>query len=160
VFPPQIYKNSSIFKFHTIYSRYKLKGVQAEEREDIAIVPQRLKALGVTYLSEWDVLAFLYRHAASLCTATQIATLVGYDKAEVGAALNRLESLGLIERSRMSQGIRIYQFFEPVEPARHSTLIELMNMSQDRAGRLLLLKHLKFHRHESRRNRDSGLRLA
>jgi DNA-binding MarR family transcriptional regulator len=132
----------------------------ADEREDVPAVPARLKALGVIYLSEWDVLTFLHRHAASLCTATQIATLVGYDKAEIGAALNRLEALGLIERSRISQGIRIYQFFEPAERARRSALIELMNLAQNRTGRLLLQKNLKSSRHESRRTRDSGLRLA
>jgi DNA-binding MarR family transcriptional regulator len=131
-----------------------------EEREDAVAVPQRLKALGVTQLSEWDVLSFLYRHASSLCTATQIASLIGYDKVEIGATLNRLEALGLIERSRMSQGIRIYQFLEPAEPGRRSSLIELMNLAQDRAGRLLLLKHLKSPRHETRRTRDRGLRLA
>ena len=131
-----------------------------EEREDVTGVPQRLKTLGVTHLSEWDVLTFLSRHAASLCTASQIATLVGYDKAEIGAALNRLETLGLIERSRISQGIRIYQFLEPAEPGRRSCLTELMNLAQNRAGRLLLQRHLKSSRHELRSTRDSGLRLA
>jgi hypothetical protein len=132
----------------------------ADEREDVLDVPTRLKTLGVTYLSEWDVLTFLYRHAASLCTATQIATLVGYDKAEIGAALNRLETLGLIQRSRISQGIRIHQFLEPAEPAPRAFLIELMNLAQNRAGQLLLQKHLKSSRHENRRTWDSGLRLA
>jgi DNA-binding MarR family transcriptional regulator len=132
----------------------------ADEQEELQAVSLRLKALGVTYLSEWDVLTFLYRHAASLCTATQIATLVGYDKAEIGAALNRLETLGLIQRSRISQGIRIYQFLEPAELARRSSLTELMNLAQNRTGRLLLQKNLKSSRHEPRRTRDSGLRLA
>jgi len=132
----------------------------AEEGEDELGVSQRLKALGLTQLSEWDVLTFVYRHASSLCTATQIAALIGYDKVEIGAALNRLEALGLIERSRMSQGIRIYQFLEPAEPGRRSSLIELKNLAQHRAGRLLLLKHLKSPRHEPRRTRDKGLRLA
>jgi DNA-binding MarR family transcriptional regulator len=131
-----------------------------DEQEELPGVLLRLKTLGVTYLSEWDVLTFLYRHAASLCTATQIATLVGYDKAEIGAALNRLETLGLIERSRISQGIRIYQFLDPAESARRSALTELMNLAQDRAGRLLLQKHLKSFRQEPRHTRDSGLRLA
>ena len=131
----------------------------AEEQED-ALIPHRLKALGVTHLSEWDVLTFLYRHSASLCTATQIAALVGYDKAEIGGALNKLEALDLIKRSRISQGIRIYQFFEPTETARLHSLTELMKLAQNREGRLLLLKHLKSPRHESRRNRNSGLRLA
>jgi hypothetical protein len=132
----------------------------AEEREDVIGIPQRLKALGVIHLSEWDVLTFLYRHAASLCTATQIATLTSYDKAEIGVALNQLEALHLIERSRLSQGIRIYRFLEPSEPSRRSSLTELMGLADDRAGRLLLLKHLKSPRHQPRRTRESGLRLA
>jgi DNA-binding MarR family transcriptional regulator len=131
-----------------------------EERDEVPGISQSLKALGVTHLSEWDVLTFLYRHAASLCTATQIATLTGYDKVETGVALNKLETLDLIQRSRLSQGIRIYKFLEPTEPARRSSLIELMSLADHRAGRLLLLKHLKSSRHQSRRARESGLRLA
>jgi DNA-binding MarR family transcriptional regulator len=132
----------------------------AEARDDVPGVPQSLKALGVTHLSEWDVLTFLYRHAASLCTATQIASLTSHDKAEVGTALNKLETLDLIERSRISQGIRMYRFLESAEPGRRSALTELMNLAEDRAGRLLLLKHLKSPRHQPRRTRESGLRLA
>jgi DNA-binding MarR family transcriptional regulator len=131
----------------------------AEKSHD-ALVLERLKALGVTLISEWDTLAFLYTHASSLGTAAQIARLIGYDKAEIGIALHKLETLGLMQRSRVSQGIRIYQFAEPPEASRRSCLEELMSMAQNRTGRLLLLKHLKSPRQEPRRRRDSGLRLA
>ena len=123
-------------------------------------VLERLQALGMSLLTEWDALAFLYRHPASLCTAAQIARLIGYDKAEVGAALHNLETLGLIQRSRVSQGIRFYRFSEPQDPSRRSCLLELMSLAQNRTGRLQLLKHLENSRQEPRRRRDSGLRLA
>jgi hypothetical protein len=114
----------------------------------------------VSLLSEWDTLTFLYRHAASLGAAARIAPLIGSDKAEVGAALHRLEALGLIQRSRDSQGIRVYKFSMPPEPSRRSSLLELMSLAQNRPGRVLLLKHLKRSRQEQRRIRKSGLRLA
>jgi DNA-binding transcriptional ArsR family regulator len=120
----------------------------------------RLRTIGVTLLSEWDALVFLYRHPASLGTAAQIARLIGYDKTEIGAALNRLETLGLIRRSRDSQGIRLYRFSEPEEPSRRSSLVALMTVAQNRDGRLLLLNHLKRTSQAARRAHPSGLRLA
>lgn len=130
-----------------------------EESQDILVL-ERLQALGVATLSEWDALAFLYHHAASLGTASQIALLIGYDKAEIAAALRRLEALGLIQRSRDCQGIRLYQFSIPPEPGRHSNLLELMSLVENRPGRMLLLRHLKTARQEPRGRRDRGLRLA
>jgi DNA-binding MarR family transcriptional regulator len=63
--------------------------------------------MGISLLSEWDVLAFVYRHGASLTTADQIARLIGYESAVVSDALDRLEREKLIERSRPSQGVRL-----------------------------------------------------
>ena len=130
-----------------------------KESQDVPVL-ERLQVLGVELLTEWDVLVFLYRHAASLCTAAQIAQLIGYDKAEIAAALHKLEALGLLQRSRVSQGIRFYRFSEPPEPSRRSCLPELMNLAQNRAGRLLLLRYLKRSSPEPPRRRHGGLRLA
>jgi predicted transcriptional regulator len=133
--------------------------VAIEKSEDVLAV-ERLHVLGVADLTEWDALTFLYRHGASLCTAAQIARLIGYDKADIAAAIHRLEGLGFIQRSRVSQGIRLYRFSAPPESSRQSSLLELMNQAQNRAGRLLLLKHLKRPAFVQRRRRDGGLRLA
>jgi hypothetical protein len=124
------------------------------------LVIESLQTLGVSFLTEWDALTFVYQHATSLCTAAQIAKLIGYDKVETAAALQKLETLGLIERSRVTQGIRFYRVPAPEEPLRHGCLLELMSLTQDRAGRLLLLRHLKRSGSVPRRRRDSGLRLA
>ena len=120
---------------------------------------KHLQTLGMLLMSEWDTLAFLYTHSPSLGNATEIARLVGYDKVMIGAALQRLEVLALIERSRISQGIRLYRYAAP-DPARHESVAHLMTVTQDRSGRLLLLKHLKGSDHAVRPNRDRGLRLA
>src|ERR1700733_1493711 len=72
--------------------------VSVEASQDAAVL-DRLEVLGVEFLTEWDALVFLYHHAASLCTAAQIAHLVGYDRGEMGPALHRLETLGFIQRS-------------------------------------------------------------
>lgn len=66
-----------------------------------------LHALGVQSLCEWDVVAFLYRHPTSLVGADYIARLLGYPDEPVVAALDALESLGLVERSRVSQNVRL-----------------------------------------------------
>jgi hypothetical protein len=133
--------------------------VATDDCQDV-LVHERLQALGVALTSEWDVLVFLYDHSTSLGTAAQLGRLTGYDKAEIAAALQKLEILGLIQRSRVSQGIRLYQFSEPPEESRRSGLLELMRLSRYRAGRLQLLKHLKRNRPQARRRRDNGLRLA
>ncbi|MGA8026746.1 MAG: helix-turn-helix domain-containing protein, partial [Bryobacteraceae bacterium] len=66
--------------------------------------------MGISLLSEWDVLAFSYRHGANLTSVEHIARLLGYGKAAVRSALDKLESLGLIRRSRASQGVRMHYF--------------------------------------------------
>src|SRR5450631_4254074 len=103
----------------------------ATENSQDDLVRKHLHNLGVTLMSEWDALAFLYRHAASLATAAQLAQLIGYENTEIGAALQKLEALGLIQRSRASQGIRLYQFSSPPEPSRQSSLLALMSLAQN-----------------------------
>jgi DNA-binding MarR family transcriptional regulator len=121
--------------------------------------PRRLQALGIARLTEWDALEFLYHHPATLCSSAQIAQFIGHDKVETGAVLQKLEALGLIQRSRVSAGVRFYLFAMPSEPSRHSCLVELMSM-ENRTRRLLLLKHLKYPPHGARRRRDGGISLA
>ena len=68
-----------------------------------------LKTLGIESLCQWDMLVFLYRHQSILVSTDDIALFVGYATAEVVAVLDSLESSGLVERSRVSQGVRLYQ---------------------------------------------------
>jgi DNA-binding transcriptional MocR family regulator len=88
----------------------------APEKSAELLARERLATLGVSLRSEWDVLSFLYRHDTSLTSAAQIAHLLGHDKAAVHAALDRLESMRLIERSRGSQGVRLYRSSVPADP--------------------------------------------
>jgi hypothetical protein len=120
------------------------------EEADGVHVHEHLKALGISHVSEWDALAFLYRHGTSLIGAAQIAHLLGGNQGVVTAALNRLNSLGLLQRSRGSRGIRLYRFSAPIDPSCYSCFLELMRLSDKRTGRLLLLKHL--HRGSSHRS--------
>jgi len=115
-----------------------------EENPQDAQVEGWLKALGVESLSQWDVLAFLCRHLTSLVSAEHIARLLGYETAAVVAVLDSLESLGLVDRSRVDQGVRLYQFATPEDTGRGDTLGRLMTIADSRAGRLLLTK--KFRR--------------
>ena len=81
----------------------------AQDNEPDVQVEGWLKTLGIASLCQWDVLVFLYRHQSSLVSAEHIARFLGYATTEVVAALDSLESSGLLERSRVSQGVRLYQ---------------------------------------------------
>jgi hypothetical protein len=102
-----------------------------------------LKGLGVESLPQWDVLVFLRRHLASLASAEHIARLLGYETGIVVDALDNLESLSLVDRSRVDQGVRLYQFAAPGDPGRGDTLGRLMTIADSRAGRLLLTRKLR-----------------
>ena len=96
---------------------------------------------------EWDVLTFVYRHQASLANAEQIARMLGYPSTVVGDALDHLESLKLIRRSRASQGVRLYQFVSSeADSPSQSCFQQLITLTENPAGRLLLIKKLRQHR--------------
>ena len=84
--------------------------MEAEKIADL-VVSERLETLGVSQLGQWDVLMFLYRHGTSLTSAAQIGRLLGNDKSAVGAALDRLESLGLIRALPRIAGRQIVPHF-------------------------------------------------
>ena len=115
-----------------------------------------LDSMGVSLLSEWDVLAFVYRHAASLASIDQIASLIGYESTVVRAALDRLQSLNLIERSRLSEGVRFYRMLALADAARQRRLEEIVKLSETRVGRLLLAKTIEARRFESGREGQSN----
>ena len=108
-----------------------------------AVVEGSLKTLGIESLCQWDVLVFLCRHLASLVSAEHIARLLGYETGAVVAALDGLESLGLVDRSRVDQGVRLYQFAAPEDTGRGDTLGRLLTLADSRDGRLLLTKKLR-----------------
>jgi hypothetical protein len=119
-----------------------------------------LESLEIGLLCDWDTLAFLYRHGASLASAEQIARLLGHPKGAIGAALEKLESGGLIERSRGSQGMRLYRFVVPAEPGRHSSFQQLIGLAASRSGRLSLVKELGRCAQKKRMRVQEGLHLA
>ena len=101
-----------------------------------------LRTLGVECLCQWDVLVFLYRHLSCLVSGEHIARLLGYPTAEVVSALDALEPLGLVERSRVDQGVRLYQFTVPPDSPRGDALGRLLTAAESREGRLLLAQKL------------------
>ena len=101
-----------------------------------------LKTLGIESLCQWDVLVFLHRHQYGLVSGEQIARFLGYATAEVVAALDSVESSGLVERSRVSQGVRLYQLTAPADPTRSDALERLMTLADSHTVRLLLARRL------------------
>ena len=67
-----------------------------------------LEGVAISLLSEWDVLAFVYRHGVSLLSISHIGCRIGYESTEVASALDRFEHVKLIERSRESPGVSFY----------------------------------------------------
>ena len=110
-------------------------------------IQECLTRLGIASPVEWDVLAFVYRHQASLTNADQIARMLGYPSTVVADALDHMESSKLIRRSRASQGVRLYQFgsFE-ADPESHGYFQQLITLAENPAGRLVLIKKLRQHR--------------
>ena len=104
------------------------------------------KTLGIESLCQWDVLVFLYRHQPSLVSAEHIARFLGYATAEVVAALDSLESSGLVERSRAFQEVRLYQVTASAGPARRDALEGLMTLADSHTVRLLLARRLRGQR--------------
>ena len=106
-----------------------------------------LKDLGIDCLCEWDVLVFLYRHQTTLVGTDHLASLLGYDTEPVVAALDVLEALNLLERSRLSKGARLYQFKVPptnsagTPSPRGAAFERLLALTAHRAGRLVLAEH-------------------
>jgi len=100
-----------------------------------------LKTLGIETLCQWDVLVFLDRHPSSLVSTQDVAHFLGYATADVVAALDSVESSGLVERSRVSQEeVRLYQLTAPADPTRRDALERLMTLADSRTVRLLLAR--------------------
>jgi hypothetical protein len=102
-----------------------------------------LKTLGIESLCQWDVLVFLHRHQSTLVSAEHFARLLGDATVEVVAALDSLESSGLVQPSRVSQGVRWYHLAAPADPARHDALGRLMTLAESHTVRLLLGRRLR-----------------
>ena len=106
-------------------------------------VVKLLDILGIVNFAQWDVLAFIYSHGTNIASAEYIARLLGYTKAAVGAALDSLTAAGLVQRSRNSNGVRIYKFARLPDEMRQRSLDELLEIAHGREGRLMLIKHLR-----------------
>ena len=102
-----------------------------------------LKTLGIESLCRWDVLVFLYRHQPTLVRVEYIARLLGDATAEVVAALDSLESSGLVQPSRVFQGVRFYQLTAPADPTHRDALVRLMTLADSHTVRLLLGRRLR-----------------
>jgi DNA-binding MarR family transcriptional regulator len=105
-------------------------------------VREWLTSIGLTEICQWDVLVFLQRHRDALVTPELISRLIGYRPALITIALDHLESLGLVERSRLSQGARLYQLLE-LDGARGRDFRELRALADSRTGRLTMMKELR-----------------
>jgi hypothetical protein len=107
------------------------------------LIERCLKALNISHLSEWDVLMFLNRHATSLASVAHISDLLGYEKVVIAKALTKLESDGLVRRSRASNGVRYYEPTVNLDPDRESCFHQVIDPAKIRSTRLVLAKKLR-----------------
>jgi MarR family len=106
-------------------------------------IQECLTRLGIGSPVEWDVLAFVYRHQASLTNADQIGRMLGYPSTVVADALDHMEALKLMRRSRASQGVRLYRFGSEADLPSHNCFQQLITLTETPAGRLVLIKRLR-----------------
>jgi DNA-binding MarR family transcriptional regulator len=102
-----------------------------------------MSTLGVVSLCQWHALSFLSRHQTTLLDAEYLACLLGYATEPVVAALDALESLQLVERSRLSQGARLYTLVVSSVGERAEAFAQLQALAGHRTGRLLVYKQLR-----------------
>jgi hypothetical protein len=107
-----------------------------------SLIEEWLSLLGIQSLCQWEVFVFLYHQRVSLVSVEQIASLVRHPTETVVAALSRLETLKLVECSRVQSGVRFYQFTVTPDTSRLVALDHLLGLVESRAGRLALAKAL------------------
>jgi biotin operon repressor len=127
-----------------------------DQAPDLSAVEHWLVTARIASRHHWDMLVFLYRHQTSLVSAEHIARLLGYTTGEVVAALEYLEALGLVARSRVSQGVRLYQFTAPADTPSGDACHRLMRVADSRAVRLFLAKRWR----QGSRRPDTNTRAA
>ena len=105
-----------------------------------------LSTLGVTSLCQWDVLVFLYRHQTTLLGAADLARLLGYPSDSIVVALDVLEALAFVMRSRVFQGARLYQFSVPLDSPGGEAFARLQALADHRPGRVRVAQQLRLDR--------------
>jgi DNA-binding MarR family transcriptional regulator len=105
-----------------------------------------LSTLGVTSLCQWDVLVFLYRHQTTLLGVVDLARLLGYPSDSIVVALDVLEALSFVVRSRVSQGARLYQFSVSLDSPSGEAFTRLQALADHRPGRIRVAQQLRLDR--------------
>ena len=129
----------------------------ARDNEPDVRIEGWLKTLGIESLCQWDILVFLDRHPSLLIGAQNIPFFLGYAMAQAVAALDSLDSLGLVERSRDSQGVRLYEVTAPTDPARRDALARLMLFADGHTVRPRLARRLRGIEPSGQNKNDSPL---
>lgn len=117
-------------------------------------VHEYLESLGISQMAEWDVLVFLHRHGVSLLRPDKIARLIGYEDKLIEDAMNRLESRGLIARSRPFEKAHLYQVSVSIHAENSKCFQQMMSLADTREGRLLVAREFKLVTQRQTQQRD------
>jgi hypothetical protein len=118
-----------------------------------------LDTWGISLLDEWDVLVFLHRHQTTLTDVERMGALLGYSKPVVSKALEKLETAGLVRRSRPSRGVRLYQLVSSVDSSRQACFELLLKLIEKPTVRGLISRRLVHSPIAGRKLRRLGLYL-
>src|SRR5438105_2679896 len=128
------------------------------EKSQDKFVQECIESLGISLLSEWDILFFLHRHGVSIAHNGELARLLGYETKVVGEGLDRLETHGLVARSRPSEGAQLYQVSVSIHTENNTCFQQLTSIAASREGRLFLAKQLKAAAQSQVEHRDQSVR--
>ena len=126
----------------------------------ILLARKCLRELCILRLSEWDVLVFLHQHGTTLMGPEHISRLLGYSKTTISAALERLESFGLISQSHVSQETRRFECAPWRQLSAREEFEFLVAPERKRAARLLIARELGTGSTSGRERLNRGLHFA
>jgi DNA-binding MarR family transcriptional regulator len=114
----------------------------AENAQD-ELIKECLGSLDLSSLCEWDVLFFIHRYGTIVTHDGELAPLVGYENKLVSEALDKLEDLGLVVRSRLNANAKAHQLSVKTHSQHTASFQHLARAAATRVGRLILAKQLK-----------------
>lgn len=107
-----------------------------------AQIEECIATWGISFLAEWDLLVFLYRHQNCLLTVEQISSLLGYGAPAVGRALRALGMADLVRYSRSSHGILLNRLAVSVDEALQNRFELLLSLLKKPLARGLIARRL------------------
>jgi hypothetical protein len=116
------------------------------EREKASLeseIQDCLGIIGISLLSDWDLLTFVYRHGPSLTTTDHISKLVGYEKNSRRCSARSAGTRNAYRTCGGPRRARLYRMSTSKDAQHRGYLQQVIALSESRDGRLLVVRLLK-----------------